>query len=65
MIASAVCLLLIVIPAIICTIASGILVPIVGHYNTSMLLAVVVLALGLGFVTALHFDSPLPYVLGY
>jgi len=59
----AVRLLPIVISAIICTIASGILVPIAGYYVPSMLLAILVWALGLGFVTALQFDSPIQYVL--
>lgn len=47
------------------TIASGILVPIVGYYVPFMFLATVTLALGMGLLTLLHFDSPMRYVLGY
>lgn len=47
------------------TIASGILIPIVGYYVPFMLLATVTLALGMGLLTLLHFDSPMRYVLGY
>lgn len=63
--ASAVRLLPIIISAIVSTTASGILVPMVGYYVPFMLLATVTLALGMGLLTLLHFDSPIRYVLGY
>ena len=64
-IASAVRLLPIIISAIVSTIASGILAPIVGYYVPFMLIATVFLALGMGLLTALHFDSPMRLILGY
>ena len=65
MIASAVRLLPVIISAIVCTIASGILAPIIGYYVPFMLLATIFLALGMGLLTTLHYDSPMRYILGY
>ncbi|KAL6712840.1 hypothetical protein ACLMJK_009552 [Lecanora helva] len=64
-IASAVRLLPVIIAAIVCTIVSGILAPIIGYYVPFMVLATIFLSLGMGLLTTLHFNSPMRYVLGY
>lgn len=64
-IAAAVRLLPSIITALVATIGSGILAPIVGYYVPFMLGATVFLSLGMGLLTTLRWDSRMALILGY
>ncbi|KAL8920065.1 MAG: hypothetical protein Q9172_004650 [Xanthocarpia lactea] len=64
-ISSAVHLLPSIIAALVCTIGSGILAPIIGYCVPFMLGATVFLAVGMGLLMTLRWDSRMALILGY